>query len=236
MQHPVARKRPRQLIDSSRGYDGHEGDVSRRRRLWRFSAFAIKMTQMLPDWPKQKLELQRQFDRAVRRVIRDKGPVAAQAPRVILGEGMSMTHVYPDGTEVVSPLEPHEARWEAAADSAVTAPQLLQNAVEGLGTEMASQMERDLFSRISAPGSQAGSKFSGNTVEEISANILSAFRNMDFSFDYEGKPGIFLAVSPNNTQFYEAIQDPRLAEQVQEIIEEKRREWLARESNRRLVD
>ncbi|HLF77012.1 MAG TPA: hypothetical protein VJB57_05920 [Dehalococcoidia bacterium] len=148
-----------------------------------------------------------------------------------------MDHIYPGQKRDTVVLARHEARWKADTQRFIDEPQkVIQEATESLASEMAEQMERELFAKLRTADSGAGGFFTGSSDDELVRNALDTLRKMDISFDEDGKPSIFVAISPEATELLAALQDPSVREEVDSILKEKYREWLYREAHRRLVD
>jgi hypothetical protein len=192
---------------------------------------------MLQDWPIQKAELLKFTLRAVQHRRNFGAPLSAQIPHITLNEGEKVVWVYPDGERRELELESHQFKWtidrqQIASGEADVVPK----AVESLGHEMAREMETSLLKVMESASSRAGSMFSGQTKEELEKEIFAALEAMDVTFDEDGKPNVFFTASPDAARRMAALNTPEGQERFDAAMEIKRREWLRRESYRRLVD
>jgi len=67
-------------------------------------------------------------------------------------------------------------------------------------------------------------------------DLMRGLRKMDMSFDEDGRPSIFFVAHPENAMKLQSLNTPERQKLFNELIEEKRNEWLRREGYRRLVD
>jgi hypothetical protein len=191
---------------------------------------------MFPDWPDLKTEHSEVVRQAIRLQTVARGPVAAMFRRLVVMEGRQVEYIYPDGSRQSIQLEKHEAAWRGdPTEAGKAAPEFVAKAVDGLATEAAKELETTIFGLLNRAPQGAGGRFGGESSDELVTNALETLRNMEMSFE-DDEPAIFFATSPGGLQKFDALRAPEVEKMARDIIEEKRREWVRRESYRRLVD
>ena len=97
-------------------------------------------------------------------------------------------------------------------------------------------MQKDLLSLLKNVAPEHGGTFGGKDDEQIFQDLLRGVSAMDMTFEEDGRPAIFFVMHPENELKLQALNSPERKRAFDEVIEAKRREWLRRESYRRLVD
>ena len=192
---------------------------------------------MLPSWPVQERELRQFFERAVHATTMANAPLVAQVQRITIAEGDRIELLVADGTRRTMNLEPHSAT--ASIDRAHlrrSGAQAIVDAVAELSQSMAEQMEKEMIGLMKAAPPTAGGTFSGSTPEEMGREFLRGLEAMEFGFDDDGKPTIFVVMSPEAAAKLPDLEDADVRAQADVIVARKRDEWLRRESHRRLAD
>jgi hypothetical protein len=193
---------------------------------------------VLIDWPKTKASLHDLLDALARYQVFQHAPLSARAQRISVGEGHRIVLIAPDGSRNEILLEVHEASWQVDAEVLLAggaSPFLL--AAQGLGKALAEEMEKEIVQKMRDAPAKAGASFRGATREELATRLLEVMQDMQLDFDEDGKPSGVFIVHPDSYQVLKSLEDDEeLARRVEAIFEEKKREWLRRESYRRLVD
>jgi len=108
---------------------------------------------------------------------------------------------------------------------------------------MAGDMAKHSIGVLEKVTERTGNVVKGEKGEGITPKlILDAIEKMEIGFDEKGNPIMpVLVMSPQDFEKIKAEQkawesDGELEKRRREIIEKKRKEWIDRESNRKLVD
>jgi len=190
---------------------------------------------MLLDWPEQKSQLSAKLQEIMRSLIY-RGLVA-EVRGLVLNEGNRAIVVYPDGTIQEFSLKAVEAtvdfdRQELAAGR----PELFATAVRELAGGIGDQVEKDLIRSMEQSPARIGGMFGGEDDEATFQSLMQNLREMEMSFDEDGRPSFFFVAHPENASKLQLLNTPEREEVFNELIKGKRNEWLLRESHRRLVD
>ena len=199
------------------------------------SAVIHLLVQMLLDWPEEKRQLGHELMNVMRLLSR-RGLVA-QVRALTFYEGERAVLIYPGGHTQELTLKSVEA--EVTLDRqglAERAPQLLVDAVHQLAGGIGDQMEKDLIELMQNVDPRHGGRFGGKDDEEMFQGLLRGLREMDMNFEEDGSPSVFFVVHPDSLPKLQALNTPERQKLVDALIEEKRNEWVRRESYRRLVD
>ena len=165
------------------------------------------------------------------------GGLAAQFPTLTLYEGKRTVLIYPNGNVQELSMKTVEARTIIdKKDLAAGGTKLLVKAIRELSGGISDQMEKDAAEVLKNVDPRHGGKFGGEDDEAMFQDLMKGLREMDMSFDDDGMPSIFFVGRPENTMKLQALNTPAREKAFNELIKEKRREWLRRESYRRLVD
>jgi hypothetical protein len=163
--------------------------------------------------------------------------LVAEVPSFTLNEGNRVVIVYPNGSRQDIPLKSVESRASFPTDEFIAGgPELLAQAIQRLSGEMHNQMDKDLIATLQKARPEHGGMFRGKTEDEAFEDLLRGLQRMDMTFDEDGTPSIMFISHPDNIPLMKALDTPERKAIVDSIIEEKRLEWIRRESNRRLVD
>ncbi len=190
---------------------------------------------MLLDWPEQKS----QFADALQKTMRSLSHrgLVAQVPALTLYEGKRAVLINPGGQTQELLLKTAEATATVDRQALATGqPELLVRAVHELAGGIGDQMEKDLIELMRSTNARHGGMFGGEDEEAMFQDLMRGLREMDMSFDEDGRPSVFFVVHPENAMKLQALNTPERQTLFNELIEEKRSEWLRRESYRRLVD
>jgi hypothetical protein len=190
---------------------------------------------MLLDWPEQKGRLREALHETVR-ALAHQG-IVAEVPALTLYEGNRAVFVYPDGQRQDWSFTRAEAQATLEKkDVSRGSHELAVKAVRELAGGLGDQMEKDLIALMQKSDARHGGMFGGADDEAMFEDLMRGLREMELSFEDDGSPSLFFVVHPDNAMKLQTLNAPERKEIFDRLIEEKRREWLRRESNRRLVD
>lgn len=192
----------------------------------------------MQDWPGHKRELEGLIDEAIRKRAAASAPVAALASHFTICEGKRVVLVGPDGSRSEMHLQPHEAkvelsREEILANAGASVPDALGRLAESLGR----QIDLGMIEKLREASPRTGTMFRGGAAKEMGRQILNGLRSMEIQFDDDGEARLAFVAHPDAAAQLAALNaDPDLKTQFDAILEEKRHEWVRRESRRRLAD
>lgn len=190
---------------------------------------------MLLDWPELKARLSPEVHR-IMKALTHRGLVA-QFPALTLYEGKRTVLIYPNGNVQELSMKTVEAKAIIdKKDLAAGGPELMVKAIRELSGGISDQMEKDAAEVLKKVDPKHGGRFGGEDDEAKFRDLMKGLDRMDMSFDDDGMPTIFFVTSPENAMKLQSLNTPERQKAFNELIEEKRREWLRRESYRRLVD
>ena len=121
-------------------------------------------------------------------------------------------------------------------------PPALTKALRKMGDELRSQQSNLIFERLNEITARTGNVVDAGGQSITPDLVLETLDAMEFDFKENGEPQLpSLVVSPKQ---YERLkekmpkweQDERYNRKFDELIKRKRRDWLDRESHRKLVD
>lgn len=163
--------------------------------------------------------------------------LVAQFPVLPIYEGKRTVFIYANGNVQELSMKTVEAKVTIdKKDLAAGGTKLLVKAIRELSGGISDQMEKDAAEVLKNVDPRHGGKFGGEDDEAMFQDLMKGLREMDMSFDDDGMPSIFFVASPEKTMKLQSLNTPERQKAYNELIEEKWREWLRRESDRRLVD
>ncbi len=116
-------------------------------------------------------------------------------------------------------------------------PELLSNALRELAGDIGDQMDKDLIQLIEKADARHGGTFhAGEDDEKTFQDLMQGLRQMDMNFEEDGSSPIVFVAHPDNVMKLQVLNTPERKKLVDELMSEKRNEWLRRESYRRLAD
>jgi hypothetical protein len=199
---------------------------------------------MLPDFPEIKGELHFLINQRFRQRVKEGDPVLSLGREQFQHEGMAHRYSTVQGTA-------HDVDY-AAAEVAISLtreeirdlpfPKILER-VDRAAEEMCGQMARTIYATLDKTLTEQGRSISSEGKPFSFETFLKSLESLDIDFDPEtGKPYMPSMIMAPDT--WESIRqripqweaDPDNQKKVDEIMERKRQEWHARESNRQLVD
>jgi hypothetical protein len=138
---------------------------------------------------------------------------------------------------------------EMASEFAITSDELIEKGVlacaeklQEAAKEIAKSSSIMMFNRIKGATERTGNVIDGGGKPLTPELLLELMQKVEMDFDDEGNPlNMAFVVSPETWETYkdrfrEWDQDPEVVRKRDLIMARKRREWLDRESNRKLVD
>lgn len=190
---------------------------------------------MLPNFSKIQNLLSDRIYRTIKEKIRQKSG-AFDAPTVSLFEGDSLSVLREDGTYDESKLSKMEATSIIQKEQLANPNVAIGETIEALSEQLANQQVKVIIGELEKTPNQvdSGGKFTIETVFEALEKI-----RIDFIDGQASMPQ--LVVSPQlfasaRDIFIASENDPEIKKRFDELMERKRREWLDRESSRKLVD
>jgi hypothetical protein len=192
---------------------------------------------MLPDYPVLKKKLNRKLELIVRDEVR-KDPLQAIIPQKIVHEGDRIAIKTIDGYSTES------SYGTFVSDFQITSEEIIEkgpNAMFSRSKEIAKDISEKInkhtigiFEKVTETTGNVVKSKTGITPE----SILEMFEKIEMSFDDAGKPIIpLLVVAPQDYErIKKEVETPAFREKQLAIILKKRKDWLDRESNRKLVD
>ena len=199
---------------------------------------------MLPDFPDQKGQFIELTERMFLARVR-ANPILSLFPSEPIFEGATIRTSVESGYEEANNLEAIEHQFDLNVD------EIMENG-HGVYLEklwlLADATVRDMVGLVLSKISETTDKV-GNSIDLAGAelkeeHILDMFRNLEIAFDENDQPDFstgFILAHPDNAPVLEKLDRniktiPRYRQEFDQIIEEKRRKWHARENHRKLVD
>lgn len=197
---------------------------------------------MLPDYPKIKKYLEKKFTDAIKREIQ-KDPLLSSLRVRIVNEGNAVVSSSIEGFSERIEYKKISAKFEIKNEEIIEkGPNVYFSRVKQIAEEIGGQQSQMFIKKMDEVTQRTGNVVNAKARPLSPQLILEALEKIAIDFDEHGNP-IFpsLVVSP---QQYEKIKeeipkwesDPDLRKKHTELMEKKRKEWLDRESNRKLVD
>ena len=205
-----------------------------------------KVSGVLPDYPKTKRYLQKEFTAAIKKETK-KDPIISMIHFRESYEGDTFKFTTEDGFSQTGTYEEISTKFEITKDEVVKrGPEAYFSRVQKIGEEWIELQSRLLFQKMNEV-----TEITGNIVDAKSKPlspelILAALDKVAISFDEYGNANLpALVVHPDKLEsmkkeFRKYESDPlfmikyKLTYKL--IIDKKRQEWFDRESDRKLVD
>ena len=197
---------------------------------------------MFPDFLKVKGRLQKMLDYEMKQAhLSHMGPLA-DIPKSIIFEGNKTVVVREDGSVEEGGLEESrvEIRVELAEVEEMT-PEMVLDKINSAAEDMAGKMKKSFYEQIEKSAEEVGNVVDANGQPFSMDLFFEMLEKIDRDFDEDGNPSLLMC--PVNPKLYPSVAkvisqsegDPEDDERYKEIIERKKEEWRARESNRKLV-
>lgn len=191
---------------------------------------------MLIDWPEFHAASERVFQQVLRRQMAQASPLSTRARRVTIVEGTRIDIEYPNGSRQTIAPERHEVSLSLPVAETPFGLSRLRKVTQQFGRLLGDDMSKTMIDQVMASDSPVFGRFGGQTPEELAAQMVDALRKMHVDFDEDGKPTFEFLVHPQNLLMLRSIDTPEYQQRFDAVIEEKRREWIDRESHRELAD
>jgi hypothetical protein len=197
---------------------------------------------MLPDYPKIKDHIKREFN-SLARGESSKDPLLSgiQIQEVHEGDTYSITSI--DGIKQDDTYKKIEARFDITKEEMMTkGPEIYFSKAKEVAKTMIEQESKQVISKLTEAAEKAGNVVDGKSKPLSPDTIFEAMEKIRMDFDEFGNP-IFptLLLLPEmldriRSEIPKWESDPKVMAKQREIVEKKRKEWLDRESYRKLVD
>ena len=197
---------------------------------------------MFPDFLKTKEKLQKMLDDEMQKArLRHMGPLANVRASMI-SEGSKTVVIREDGSVDGGDLEITTVKLEVKFEEVEKmSHEMVLDKINRAAEEMASKMAKLFYEHLAKSAEEAGNVISADG-EPFSIDLFfEMLEKMHIDFDDAGNPiQLMSTVSPKlfpsiAKVIAEAKADPANDRRYKAIIERKREEWCARESNRKLV-
>jgi len=198
---------------------------------------------MLPDLPRLKKKLQKRLLRQLHELMALRAPLVREIRAHVNSEGDRYSFQTHDTGEIVErnyKTISAKFRLQKAIPVAARTGQI-ERELENAAAELAYQRERMLFTAVSEAVEQVGNVFDARGRPFHPSMLHEALRKMSVDFDEFGQPVLpTIVLHPDMlksiaSKLKEWEADPQLKAEFNEVIAQKREEWRARESNRKLV-
>lgn len=191
---------------------------------------------MLPDYP----QIKNQFGKAIKEFLKHTNqPPLSEIGKKTMFEGNELVIIV-DGQVLETPMQEISSTIKIdLSDYENLSLEEVFTRIQGCAEEMESQKMKLFFDRMEQVTSQTGNKadVNGQLTPDIFLNLLE---KMEISFDENGKYNQTFYGGATATEAMKNVlktieQSPELTSRHDEIIKNKRREWVDRESSRKLV-
>jgi len=197
---------------------------------------------MLPDFPGIKGKIRKRLSEEIDKEIR-KDPLLSRIRIQHVNEGNVLTSTSVNGFRETVEYKPIPADFEITKEEIIDkGPIALFSRIPEISKKVAEGRSRLLFEKMEEVTERTGKIVDAKSRPLSPQIILDALEIVEIDFDEYGNP-IFpdLVIDENQYQkikdrIPEWESDLELLRKHRELIEKKRREWIDRESNRKLVD
>ena len=197
---------------------------------------------MFPDFLKVKGRLQKMLDYEMKQAhLSHMGPLA-DIPKSIIFEGNKTVVIREDGSVEENNLEKVTAELEVQfAEVEGMTPEMVLDKINRTAKEMAEKVKKSAYEQIEKSAEEVGNVVDADGQPFSMDLFFEMLEKIDRDFDEDGNPSLLMC--PVNPKLYPSVAkvisqsegDPEYDKRYKEIIERKREEWRARESNRKLV-
>ncbi len=198
---------------------------------------------MLPDYPELKRKLNEKFEGMIKAEI-EKEPLLSRIRKNIIHEGDALVVTSSDGYSSQTTYPTFESTFNISYDDLLRkGPEAYFEKKMAVAKDMASKLVGNVYAKMDEVTERTGNVVSGKKGEGITPHlILDLLEKMEINFDETGNP-----IMPEihlSKEVYEKLNsqkiDPKTVAEIErrrrEIVDKKRKEWIDRESNRKLVD
>jgi hypothetical protein len=199
---------------------------------------------MLPDYPKLKRFARREFLLWTQREVPKVAPLLGQISRTRQHEGKSARLVRLDSSEAVLDYPESSVSFQIERSEMRSFNMgRLQERLRQVARDMAEIQEKMMFNKISEAADEAGNVVDGKGAPLDADHFLEALEKIEMTFDPQTlePTGLSIVIHPSMAETVMARaaeweKDPVFLARHQALMERKREEWRARESDRKLVD
>lgn len=197
---------------------------------------------MLPDYPEVKEKLQKLIVLGVKFETNRQSPFLSLIPKRPLFEGDKYIIVHEDGVAQEVEFRRIEESVSTSVEEAetVTLEEYFKQ-LRGLFTKMQEQKAKQTFSTLEKAAKETGNIVNGEGKPLSADNVLAILEKFEFRFDEHGKfSNPLIVIGPEleadaQKAIKKIIEEEPYKTRFAELVERKRMEWRARESNRKLV-
>jgi len=198
---------------------------------------------MLPDYPQLKKRLKEKFEGLVSKRIQEE-PLLSQLRKTIVHEGNTYNVTSYEGYSTKSEYERFATAFNIDVNTIIKkGPDALYEKVPSLSKDIADKMAQHTINTLEKVTQATGNVVTGKGKGITPDLILDALEKIEIGFDEWGNPIMpIIVMSPQDFELFKSkekeweAQAIRLEIRRREIIEKKRKEWIDRESRRKLVD
>ncbi len=199
---------------------------------------------MLPDFPDQKGQFIELTERMFLARIRADPLLSLFPPEPIL-EGATIRMSAESGYDEANGLEDIEHQFDLSVDDIMKHGHTVYlEKLWSLADETVRGMAGLVQSKISETTERTGNSIDLGGADLKEEHILDMYRNLEIAFDENDQPDFStgsIFAHPDNAPVLERLVEniktiPRYRREFDRVIEQKRREWHARENHRKLVD
>ena len=197
---------------------------------------------MFPDFLKTKEKLEKMLDQKMKKArLSHMGPFA-DVPKSMIFEGDKHTIVREDNSIDEGSLENTTVKLEVKLDEVEKMNhEMVLDKINQTGEEMAEKTTKLAFEQIKKSVEEAGNVASTGGKPLSVNSLFDVLEKIDIDFDEAGNPNeLSIVVHPERLSsisrvISQAEANPENDRRYKAIMERKREEWRARESNRKLV-
>jgi hypothetical protein len=198
---------------------------------------------MLPDFQKSRQLMQKLWNRAAFKGVREGGPIAAQIKKRQQQEGREAQYHEISGKQKQMEYKKVAAELRIQPEDAkgMSLEEFLKAPTDA-GREIGSQMDRNLIEELSTVTAETGNVIDAKGEPYQFKHFLQTLEMIQFDFDSSGRPILPTAYLGANA--YEQAQkshaewgkSPEERKRLEEILSVKKEQFREREINRRLAD
>jgi hypothetical protein len=198
---------------------------------------------MLPDYPQFKRKLNQVLNRRVKEIHKAQLGPFADVRRTFLFEGNRVEFVRADGTKgeiVPGPIEASE-QFSRSELKDLSQAKMIER-FDAMAVRLADETKRMIFKALDDACKESGNVLDKKAADLKAEDYLMMLEKVQFDFGKDGNPKLpSLFLHPDRMegamQELQRLQDdPVLSKRYEEIMNKKREEWHARESNRKLAE
>lgn len=198
---------------------------------------------MLPDFIEVKKKLSKQVQKYLREKVKNNDPFLREIRRKIQHEGGRLHMKTYDGHVDEIEYKTLESEFTINADEIIKEGiSAFKKHIDKLAKVVSGQQAKMVFQKLNEITSKTGNVVDAKGESFTKEKLLEATEKIDIDFDENGQPvNLTIVMGP---QLFNKVKDllplwekdEEFTKKRNEILERKRREWLDRENNRKLVD